>query len=162
MGICSSSTTKKEKNEKPNEHAQGNISNRTNVDRSKSENVNKKPILSKDPNIEEKLFSDFESWEGKYSQIFKKLFWYCLLLFTNFHISKITLNYIFQNNLIGDRFKGEGIKKMKGYKCDMKIDELNKLREEFWCKFLFKFSLNIYYLFYSSYVFLYHSLKKKQ
>jgi hypothetical protein len=35
----------------------------------------------------------------------------------------------------GERFKGEGIKKMKGYKCDIPINELNKIREEFWiCK----------------------------
>lgn len=34
----------------------------------------------------------------------------------------------------GDRFSGQGIKKMKGYKCSLKIDELNNLREEFWVK----------------------------
>ena len=28
--------------------------------------------------------------------------------------------------------KGYGIKQMPGYKCDLKIDELNKLREDFW------------------------------
>ena len=28
--------------------------------------------------------------------------------------------------------KGYGIKQMPGYKCDLKIDELNKKREEFW------------------------------
>jgi hypothetical protein len=32
----------------------------------------------------------------------------------------------------GDRFKGEGIKKMKGYRCEIPINELNKIREEFW------------------------------
>ena len=32
----------------------------------------------------------------------------------------------------GDIYSGVGIKKMKAYKCDLKIDELNKLREEFW------------------------------
>ena len=32
----------------------------------------------------------------------------------------------------GDRFKGEGVKRMKGYKCEMQIDILNHLREEFW------------------------------
>ena len=31
-----------------------------------------------------------------------------------------------------DKFKGEGIKKMKAYKCDLPIDELNKLRDAFW------------------------------
>lgn len=34
----------------------------------------------------------------------------------------------------GDRFTGEGIKKMRGYKCNLKIDELQDLREEFWEK----------------------------
>jgi hypothetical protein len=32
----------------------------------------------------------------------------------------------------GERFRGQGIKRMKGYKCDLPIDELNKIREEFW------------------------------
>ena len=32
----------------------------------------------------------------------------------------------------GDIFVGIGIKKMKGYKCNLKIDELNKKREYFW------------------------------
>jgi hypothetical protein len=35
----------------------------------------------------------------------------------------------------GERYKGIGIKRMKGYKCTLKIDELIKKREEFWkCK----------------------------
>ena len=32
----------------------------------------------------------------------------------------------------GDIYVGIGIKKMKGYKCNLKIDELNKKREYFW------------------------------
>lgn len=32
----------------------------------------------------------------------------------------------------GERYKGYGIKRMKGYKCELKIDELNKKREKFW------------------------------
>lgn len=32
----------------------------------------------------------------------------------------------------GNRYKGIGIKKMKGYKCNLPIDKLNKKREEFW------------------------------
>ena len=32
----------------------------------------------------------------------------------------------------GDRYKGIGIKQMKGYKCTLQIDKLNKKREEFW------------------------------
>ncbi len=32
----------------------------------------------------------------------------------------------------GDRYSGIGLKKMKGYKCDLPIDKLNKKREQFW------------------------------
>ena len=32
----------------------------------------------------------------------------------------------------GERYKGEGIKKMKGYKCEMQIDKLSLLRDDFW------------------------------
>ena len=32
----------------------------------------------------------------------------------------------------GDRYKGIGLKKMKGYKCDLPIDKLNEKREIFW------------------------------
>ena len=32
----------------------------------------------------------------------------------------------------GERYKGIGIKQMKGYKCTLQIDKLNKKREEFW------------------------------
>lgn len=32
----------------------------------------------------------------------------------------------------GERYKGLGIKRMKGYKCNLKINELTKLREDFW------------------------------
>ena len=32
----------------------------------------------------------------------------------------------------GDRYSGIGLKKMRGYKCDLPIDELNKKRDEFW------------------------------
>ena len=34
----------------------------------------------------------------------------------------------------GERYKGIGIKKMKGYKCNLQIDKLNQKREEFWDK----------------------------
>ena len=34
----------------------------------------------------------------------------------------------------GEKYKGVGIKRMKGYKCDLPIDKLNKKREEFWNK----------------------------
>ena len=32
----------------------------------------------------------------------------------------------------GDRYRGIGIKKMKGYKCTLPIDKLNEKREKFW------------------------------
>jgi hypothetical protein len=32
----------------------------------------------------------------------------------------------------GERYRGVGIKRMKGYKCDIPINELNRLREDFW------------------------------
>ena len=32
----------------------------------------------------------------------------------------------------GDKYKGIGIKRMKGYKCNLPIDKLNKKKEEFW------------------------------
>ena len=32
----------------------------------------------------------------------------------------------------GDRYKGVGIKRMKGYKCTLPINELNGMREKFW------------------------------
>ena len=34
----------------------------------------------------------------------------------------------------GERFKGIGIKRMKGYKCNLQIDKLNQKRDEFWNK----------------------------
>lgn len=33
---------------------------------------------------------------------------------------------------IPDKYKGIGIKKMNGYKCNLNIDDLNALREHFW------------------------------
>ena len=34
----------------------------------------------------------------------------------------------------GDIYVGTGLKRMKGYKCDLAIDILNQMREEFWNK----------------------------
>ena len=34
----------------------------------------------------------------------------------------------------GERYKGIGIKRMKGYKCDLPINQLNDMREKFWTK----------------------------
>ena len=35
---------------------------------------------------------------------------------------------------IEDKFVGDGIRRMKAFKCDLKIDQLQKLQEEFWSK----------------------------
>ena len=32
----------------------------------------------------------------------------------------------------GERYKGIGIKRMKGYKCDLPINKLNEMRDKFW------------------------------
>jgi hypothetical protein len=53
---------------------------------------------------EELIFPDMPEWEGK--------------------------EYI----NIGEKYRGVGIKRMKGYKCDIPINELNNLREAFWGK----------------------------
>jgi hypothetical protein len=37
---------------------------------------------------------------------------------------------------IEDKYVGEGVRRMKAYKCDLKVDELQKLQEEFWSKTL--------------------------
>ena len=34
----------------------------------------------------------------------------------------------------GEKYTGEGIKRLKGYKCDLLIDQLEALREKFWSK----------------------------
>ena len=48
---------------------------------------------------------------------------------------------IFEQNLpekfkdmpeIEDKYVGEGVRRMKAYKCDLKVDELQKLQDEFW------------------------------
>jgi|LauGreDrversion4_2_1035121.scaffolds.fasta_scaffold2524556_2 hypothetical protein len=39
------------------------------------------------------------------------------------------------------KYIGEGIRKMKGYICDLKIDELQRLREEFWSNIFIKKTL---------------------
>ena len=42
-----------------------------------------------------------------------------------------------QNNFKNSKkYVGDGIRKMKGYTCDMKIDELQRLRDEFWSIFI--------------------------
>lgn len=34
----------------------------------------------------------------------------------------------------GEKYSGFGIKRMKGYKCKLKSDQLEKLRKKFWKK----------------------------
>lgn len=63
----------------------------------------------------------------------------------NFHqrvFSKNTINDYYTNEINetfydmeeieGDIYVGNGIKRMKAYKCDLTIDELNKRKEKFW------------------------------
>ena len=54
----------------------------------------------------EEEFKDMEEWEGKFL-IIKK----------------------------GEKYSGVGIKCIKGYKCEMLIDDLLKLRDKFWSIF---------------------------
>jgi hypothetical protein len=42
------------------------------------------------------------------------------------------INFEDKEEIKGDTYVGIGIKKMKGYKCNLKIDELNEKREYFW------------------------------
>ncbi len=35
---------------------------------------------------------------------------------------------------IDDKYVGEGVRRMKAYKCSLVIDELQKLQEEYWSK----------------------------
>ncbi len=39
---------------------------------------------------------------------------------------------------IEDKYIGEGVRRMKAYKCDLKVDELQKLQDEFWSKISLK------------------------
>ena len=45
---------------------------------------------------------------------------------------QIGINFEDMKEIKEDIYIGLGIKRMKGYKCDLKIDELNKKREFFW------------------------------
>ena len=47
---------------------------------------------------------------------------------------EININEVFEDieEISEDIYTGIGIKKMKAYKCDLPIDELNKKREHFW------------------------------
>ena len=53
--------------------------------------------------------------------------------FTKFpSISEQKLQFPDMNEWEGERYSGIGIKKLKGYKCTLPIDQLNKIREDFW------------------------------
>lgn len=48
---------------------------------------------------------------------------------------------------IDDKYVGQGVRRMKAYKCDLVIDELQKLQEQFWsnnmiCKLADKMNVN--------------------
>ena len=49
-------------------------------------------------------------------------------------INEQKLEYPDMEEWEGERFKGIGIKRMRGYKCDLQIDKLNQKRDEFWNK----------------------------
>ena len=53
--------------------------------------------------------------------------------FTKFpSITEQKLQFPDMNEWEGERYSGIGIKKLKGYKCTLPIDQLNKIREDFW------------------------------
>ena len=47
-------------------------------------------------------------------------------------INEQKLEYPDMEEWEGERYKGIGIKRMKGYKCNLQIDKLNQKRDEFW------------------------------
>ena len=49
-------------------------------------------------------------------------------------INEQKLEYPDMEEWEGERYKGIGIKRMKGYKCNLQIDKLNQKRDEFWNK----------------------------
>ena len=49
-------------------------------------------------------------------------------------INEQKLEYPDMEEWEGERYKGIGIKRMKGYKCNLQIDLLNQKRDEFWSK----------------------------
>ena len=51
---------------------------------------------------------------------------------SNIYKNKKDPNFPDMEEWPGEKYKGYGIKRMKGYKCDLPIDKLNELREKFW------------------------------
>ena len=51
---------------------------------------------------------------------------------TRLYFSELQENFPDLPEWPGEIYKGFGIKRMKAYKCSLNIDELNKLRENFW------------------------------
>lgn len=50
----------------------------------------------------------------------------------DYYTNEINETFYDMEEIEGDIYVGNGIKRMKAYKCDLTIDELNKRREKFW------------------------------
>jgi len=88
------------------------MSNHIPKKKNESENIK----INKNNSQIDPKFDDMPQWpcNNKKSRFFK-----------NNYFSSFSL-------LLVECYRGVGIKKMHGYKCNLKIDKLNELREEFW------------------------------
>ena len=50
----------------------------------------------------------------------------------DYYTNEINETFYEMEEIEGDIYVGNGIKRMKAYKCDLTIDELNKRKEKFW------------------------------
>ena len=50
----------------------------------------------------------------------------------DYYTNEINETFYDMEEIEGDIYVGNGIKRMKAYKCDLTIDELNKRKEKFW------------------------------
>ena len=50
----------------------------------------------------------------------------------DYYTNEINETFYDMEDIEGDIYVGNGIKRMKAYKCDLTIDELNKRKEKFW------------------------------
>ena len=63
----------------------------------------------------------------------------------NFIPDKYEIDNIYENDMEefeGEKYSGFGLKRMKAYKCTLKLEQLQKLREKFWTKKLNKDNKN--------------------
>jgi len=106
MGICEANSSPNPKKPTKEERLKEAYSN---LQKQKAERQNQSGSKTNLPDLSEK-FNDFPCWEGKF----------------------LMLHGIINLIYVGERYKGEGIKRMKGYICELKNDELVALRDEFW------------------------------